>query len=85
MSPVPQANGNRDRYTGVAIALHWVMALGIFALAALGLVRLGVARSCCRAHQVTRRRTDFSGGYAAYAIDPSNAERLWDLSLKLIA
>jgi NAD(P)-dependent dehydrogenase (short-subunit alcohol dehydrogenase family) len=40
---------------------------------------------CNQAQQVTRRPTDFTGGYAAYAVDPSNAERLWDLSLKLIA
>jgi NAD(P)-dependent dehydrogenase (short-subunit alcohol dehydrogenase family) len=40
---------------------------------------------CNQALQVTRRPTDFTGGYAAYAVDPSNAERLWDLSLKLIA
>src|SRR5277367_2734725 len=40
---------------------------------------------CNQAQQVTRRPTDFTGGYAAYAVDPTNAERLWDLSLKLIA
>ena len=40
---------------------------------------------CNQAQQVTRRPTDFTGGYAAYAVDPGNAERLWDLSLKLIA
>jgi hypothetical protein len=30
------------------------------------------------------RPTDFSGGVAPYAVDPDNAERLWDVSLKLI-
>jgi len=34
---------------------------------------------------VSRRPTDFTGGVAPYAIDPANAERLWDISLKLIA
>jgi NAD(P)-dependent dehydrogenase (short-subunit alcohol dehydrogenase family) len=32
---------------------------------------------CAQAVQVARRPTDFSGGYAAYAVDPENAERLW--------
>ena len=40
---------------------------------------------CNQAQQVSKRPTDFTGGYAAYAVDPSNAERLWDLSLKLVA
>src|ERR1700693_5487543 len=40
---------------------------------------------CNQAQQVARRPTAFPGGYAAYAADPGNAERLWDLSLKLIA
>lgn len=40
---------------------------------------------CNQAQQVTKRPTDFTGGYAAYAVDPGNAERLWDLSLRLIA
>ena len=40
---------------------------------------------CNQARQVTKRPTDFTGGYAAYAVDPGNAERLWDLSLQLIA
>jgi NAD(P)-dependent dehydrogenase (short-subunit alcohol dehydrogenase family) len=31
-----------------------------------------------QAHQVASRPTDFSGGYAAYAVDPDNAERLWN-------
>src|ERR1700722_433073 len=42
-------------------------------------------QDCNQAQQVTRRPTDFTGGYAAYAVDPGNAERLWELSLKLIA
>ena len=40
---------------------------------------------CNEARQVTKRPTDFTGGYAAYAVDPDNAERLWALSLKLIS
>jgi len=40
---------------------------------------------CNQAQQVTKRPTDFTGGYAAYAVSSANAERLWDLSLKLIA
>jgi cytochrome b561 len=38
MAPVSMSDGSRERYTVVAIALHWVMALGILALAALGLL-----------------------------------------------
>jgi hypothetical protein len=38
MAPVPMSDGSRERYTAVAIALHWVMALGILALAAIGLL-----------------------------------------------
>jgi NAD(P)-dependent dehydrogenase (short-subunit alcohol dehydrogenase family) len=40
---------------------------------------------CNQAHQVTKRPTDFTGGYASYAVDPGNAERLWNVSLKLIS
>ncbi len=29
-------------------------------------------------------RSPASGGVAPYALDPANAERLWELSLKLI-
>jgi len=29
--------------------------------------------------------TDFSGGVAPYALDPGNAERLWEVALELIA
>jgi NAD(P)-dependent dehydrogenase (short-subunit alcohol dehydrogenase family) len=39
---------------------------------------------CNEAMRVTKRPTDFTGGYAPYAVDPANAARLWDLSLKLI-
>src|SRR5579862_9246194 len=40
---------------------------------------------CNQAEEVAKRPTNFTGGYAAYAVDPDNAERLWDLYLKLIA
>ena len=40
---------------------------------------------CNQAEEVAKRPTNFTGGYAAYAVDRDNAERLWDLSLKLIA
>jgi hypothetical protein len=40
---------------------------------------------CTESHVVAKRPTDFSGGVAAYALDPDNADRLWDISLKLIA
>jgi len=40
---------------------------------------------CNEAPLIARRPTDFSGGVAPYALDPANAERLWDVSLKLIA
>jgi NAD(P)-dependent dehydrogenase (short-subunit alcohol dehydrogenase family) len=39
---------------------------------------------CNQSLRVTARPTDFSGGVAPYAVDPDNAERLWDVSLKLI-
>ena len=40
---------------------------------------------CNEARQITERPTDFSGGVAPYAIDAGNAERLWDVALKLIS
>jgi hypothetical protein len=40
---------------------------------------------CNEAAVVFRRPTDFSGGVAPYAIDPSNAERLWNVALKLVS
>jgi cytochrome b561 len=36
--PVPTNSGSSGRYTVVAIILHWMMALGILALAAIGVV-----------------------------------------------
>jgi NAD(P)-dependent dehydrogenase (short-subunit alcohol dehydrogenase family) len=39
---------------------------------------------CNQAQLVTRRPIDFTGGYAAYAVDPENAERLWSAALELI-
>jgi NAD(P)-dependent dehydrogenase (short-subunit alcohol dehydrogenase family) len=40
---------------------------------------------CNEAPQVKQRPADFSGGVAPYALDPENAERLWEVALKLIA
>ena len=40
--------------------------------------------SCNEAVQVERRGKPGQGGVAPYALDPANAERLWELSLKLI-
>lgn len=40
---------------------------------------------CNEAEKVARRPTDFTGGYAAYALDPGNADRLWDVSQRLIS
>jgi NAD(P)-dependent dehydrogenase (short-subunit alcohol dehydrogenase family) len=40
---------------------------------------------CNQSPRITKRPTDFSGGVAPYAVDPDNAERLWEVSLKLIA
>lgn len=40
---------------------------------------------CNEAPVVLRRPTDFSGGVAPYAIDPANAERLWDMAMHLIS
>ena len=39
---------------------------------------------CNEATVVHRRVGDDDAGVAPYALDPANAERLWDLSLKLI-
>ena len=38
---------------------------------------------CNEASVVDRRTGPGRGGVAPYALDPANAERLWDLSLKL--
>ncbi len=40
--------------------------------------------NCNQARVVDRRGGPGTGGVAAYALDPANAERLWDLSLGLI-
>jgi NAD(P)-dependent dehydrogenase (short-subunit alcohol dehydrogenase family) len=40
---------------------------------------------CNEAVQVTRRGAPGSGGVAPYALDPANAERLWDISLRMVA
>ena len=39
---------------------------------------------CNEAEQVAKRPTDFTGGYAAYALDSGNAARLWEVSQRLI-
>jgi NAD(P)-dependent dehydrogenase (short-subunit alcohol dehydrogenase family) len=39
---------------------------------------------CNEARRVTRAPEGTGGGVAPYALDPSNAERLWDLSVSLI-
>jgi NAD(P)-dependent dehydrogenase (short-subunit alcohol dehydrogenase family) len=57
-------------------------------LAASPLVR-GVSgryfEDCNEAQTIKQRPTDFSGGVAAYALDAENAERLWEVVLKLVA
>jgi hypothetical protein len=40
---------------------------------------------CNEAQQIKHRPADFSGGVAPYAVDAENAERLWDVALKLVA
>lgn len=40
---------------------------------------------CNEAQPIPKRPTDFSGGYAAYALDPSNAERLWRTSKRWLS
>jgi NAD(P)-dependent dehydrogenase (short-subunit alcohol dehydrogenase family) len=40
---------------------------------------------CNEAPIVGHRPTDFSGGVAPYALDPSNAERLWTMAERLLA
>lgn len=40
---------------------------------------------CNQAMRIAKRPADFSGGVADYALDPGNADRLWDLALKLIS
>ena len=38
---------------------------------------------CAEAEVVTGRTTDMSG-VAPYALDPANADRLWDVSLRML-
>ncbi len=38
----------------------------------------------CQEASVTEGRELFSGGVSAYALDPDNAEKLWDLSLSML-
>lgn len=40
---------------------------------------------CAEARTVDRRGEPGTGGVARYAVDPANAERLWDVSLKMVA
>ena len=51
-SNVMSPTRSSQRYTSVAIILHWVMALGIFALASLGLVMTHLALSPMRLFQL---------------------------------
>lgn len=39
---------------------------------------------CNEAKRVAKRPTDFTGGYAGYALDPGNASRLWEVSQRLM-
>jgi NAD(P)-dependent dehydrogenase (short-subunit alcohol dehydrogenase family) len=39
---------------------------------------------CNEAHVVERRGAAGTGGVATYALDPANARRLWDISLRMI-
>jgi NAD(P)-dependent dehydrogenase (short-subunit alcohol dehydrogenase family) len=39
---------------------------------------------CTEAEEVAKRPTDFTGGYAGYALDPDNADRLWNVGRRLI-
>ncbi|WP_101948574.1 SDR family NAD(P)-dependent oxidoreductase [Mycobacterium sp. 3519A] len=41
--------------------------------------------NCNEAELVSRRGAPGSGGVAPYALDPANAERLWELSLRMVA
>jgi NAD(P)-dependent dehydrogenase (short-subunit alcohol dehydrogenase family) len=40
---------------------------------------------CNEASVVSKRPENFGGGVAPYAIDPANAQRLWDLATVLLA
>jgi cytochrome b561 len=52
MSLSSRLDGSGDRYTVVAIILHWVMALGILALAAIGLLMVHVHMPLARKFQL---------------------------------
>src|SRR5690348_17258373 len=39
---------------------------------------------CNEAKLLTKRPTDLTGGYASYALDTENADRLWDVSQRLV-
>jgi hypothetical protein len=39
---------------------------------------------CNEAELLTKRPADLTGGYAAYALDTENADRLWDVSQQLV-
>src|ERR1700751_3719242 len=39
---------------------------------------------CNEAKLLTKRPADLTGGYAAYALDTENADRLWNVSLQLV-
>jgi NAD(P)-dependent dehydrogenase (short-subunit alcohol dehydrogenase family) len=39
---------------------------------------------CAQARVVDRRGAPGTGGVARYAVDPANAERLWDVSLRMV-
>jgi NAD(P)-dependent dehydrogenase (short-subunit alcohol dehydrogenase family) len=39
---------------------------------------------CNEAIEVSKRPADFSGGYAAYALERENADRLWALSHRIV-
>ncbi|OBF30368.1 oxidoreductase [Mycobacterium sp. ACS1612] len=41
--------------------------------------------NCNEAERVSRRGVPGSGGVAPYALDPANAERLWEISLRMVA
>ena len=42
-----------------------------------------ISRTATRRRVVERRGAPGSGGVASYALDPANAERLWEVSLRM--
>jgi hypothetical protein len=48
-----------------------------------GATQVSTARRCDVS--VARRRSDFSGGVAPYALDAENAVRLWGVALELLS